>query len=235
MSDHAAAHGASTGRLSHGRSLRLFAGGFLLLSAILSALGAALAPGPVKPVCKQGLPCGKPPQVARPLLGGALYRSAELGYQFEFSPNIWHVQHQDGRSVTLVNRLGELTVAGLPRSDASPAQMLSAKVDELRSRVPDLSEDTSPADEIFGANVGFHPGPGALYVGTLDAPQGKQGPVSVALMAATDGRISVLVTLATSASNTEKNVCSVPDRACLYQVTDLTLETLRWPADPATA
>jgi hypothetical protein len=107
-----------------------------------------------------------------------------------------------------------------------PRALLDDELDSLRGRYVSLVADPDPAAELLGTNVGLRPGPGGAYVGTRKAPSGLQVQDSIAVMAAGDGRVSVVGSVSTSTP-------SPGERAFLYKRADAVLKSVAWASDLA--
>jgi hypothetical protein len=186
----------------------LLAVGGVILLVVLVAL--ALAPGSTA-ACPSG-PCASPPPGGTgggpggppggpegfPLTLGNVYTSPALGFSvryrdgFDVQEGDAFLSLYDGDSDTLCRI--EATEAG----NASPEEVLEDGRASLQDSFPTLAVDSNPAFEILGPNVGYVDGVGQSYAGTFQSPQGVQGDIHAYLMAATDGRITVLTTSITS-------------------------------------
>jgi hypothetical protein len=207
-----------------------FAGALLAVLAVAFFAVRSSAPPAEEPDCPSG-PCGNPP--SRPpgnapaLIHGHVFRSSALGYQFEFNqipgqPR-WTVEDRDARDVTLSVGGGAalLAIRGAAADQASRRALLNEQRDRLRARIPDLQVNDDPNDAVLMPSVGFRRGVGDLFGGTFQTPQGAGIPVAAVIMAATDGKATVVITVLTS----EK------DRAAVFSLVDSVMNTFRFPTE----
>jgi hypothetical protein len=187
----------------------LLAVGGVILVIVLVAV--ALAPGSTA-ACPNG-PCASPPPGGGsgggsggspggpqgfPLTLGNVYTSSAFGFSvryrdgFDVEEGDAFLSLYDGNSDTLCKiEAGEA-------SSISPDQALDSGRASLQKSFPTLAEDSSPAFEVLGPNIGYVDGVGQSYAGSFQSPQGVQGEIHAYQMAATDGRITVLATGITS-------------------------------------
>jgi ribosomal protein L32 len=223
--------GVSTGRLRHGsRRLAIFAGASAGIAGVAVAVAALGAPPAPKPRCHFARFCGAPPVLPHVLAGAPVtfpgysaWQSVELGYGLRYNSGDWHITRQGPREVVLEagDGFSLLEVAGLPTSSATPGQALNAKVASLKAELLGMVRDTDPSDRLLGPNVGLRPGSGDVYRGTVNTPQGPQAPVAVAIMAATDSRVTVVTTVIAPGNNTGQ-------RAAVYARADDVINSVQW-------
>ena len=209
-------------------------------------IGAALAwvlqPGPVEAACPvPSEACGAPPVRPEPDVGqppdvdrdaapalrlGETWESEDLGFSLDYDPEWWQVAGEGDRSLGLVipAREGEVTfiIEGASAAEQSPESMLAAQVDALEELVLGLTPEDDTDRLLLGQPiVGYRDGVGGLYGGTLDSPQGPSMDVAVAVLAASDGEISLVVTV----------VSPEEIREPAFLMADSLLNTLRWPSE----
>ncbi len=167
----------------------------------------------------------EPPSVPE-LRAGQVYRS-ELGFEVEFNPGLWQVARQSSRELDLVIRLSGfdvfLTIQGVPAREATPKQLLDRRLGELDDDILGLAKDTDPDLEILGPSVGYRSGVGGLFAGNVDTPQGPGDPLTVVVMAATDHRATVVMSLVASER-------SAPI-AAVFAEGDRVMNTFRFPSE----
>jgi hypothetical protein len=232
----ARARGASTGRLNGGgrgsRRIAIFAVVTAGIAGVAIAISALAAPPARKPPCHFGRLCGAPPvlphALARALVtfpGYSAWKSSALGYGLRYNSGDWQIASEDPRSVVLQagDGFSLLEVGAVPTASATPRQALDAKLASLKAQLLGMVSDTDPSDELLGTNVGLRPGPGAVYQGTVNTPQGPQAPVAVAIMAATDGNVTVVVTAIAPGNDTGQ-------RAAVYSRADDVINSVEWNA-----
>ncbi len=199
-------------------------GGFVLLILVVVQVVRALAPGPAPTACSGGEPCGAPPTTSLALVEEQLWRSADLGYEFDFDPKLWTVDSQDGTAVVLrSNEPGSpflVWFSGVPAAEATPDQLMAQRFGDLREKILGLERDD--AAPILGPAIGYLGGVGARFVGQVDSPQGPGVQVDVAIMAATDQGITAAVAVITDHGA----------QAEAYQQADSLVNTFLWPAAP---
>jgi hypothetical protein len=183
-------------------------------SAVPSVKSAA-APLP------QPLPKPIPASSAGPEVGGTVWTSSELGYSFQYDPDLWTIEQQDSSGVLMTAGNGNvaLVITGALSQDASVDDALNGEVDRLSQNILGFTRQDDPSLLLPGSpHIGYVPGSGDQYVGTLNSPQGPTVAVDSAIVAATDQRITLLVSLTTV------DQLRVP----AYQAADSILNTVDW-------
>lgn len=203
----------------------LAAASTVLLGGLAAVAGAVFSAGP-KPICPTTGSCGKPPQLAKPLVTQRVWRSTSIGYRLEYDPKRWVLFAEDGDGLSLRSRLGDLALSltAVPAAESRPRQLLDRELDVLGGGVLGLAPDDDPAHRLLGPNVGFHDGPGGAYAGALDSPQGIGAPVGALVMSAGDRRVTVVASTVTTEM-------SDPERRQLLQEADSVLNTIRFPSE----
>jgi hypothetical protein len=205
--------------------LGIFIGALVGVLALTLLSTVLRQPVPPAPSCPEVVNCGNPP-LGPGLVTGTLWRSADLGFTIEFSPGLWEVADEDGRNLKLVFRdsrfLAYIWVQGVNASEATPQELLERRVDDLGRGILGLA-DVEPKDRLLGPNVGYVDGPGGAFAGTADTPQGPGSPVAVAVMAATDGRVSAVVSIVTD----------TPARTFAFGKADSVFNTFLFPSEIA--
>jgi hypothetical protein len=195
-------------RLSAKRALLVAGIAFLAVIVVGAILAKTQAP-PDPTGCVD--PCGGPPPTGRALLVGQEWTSKDLGYRLVYRSN-WgvdsqsdhdlrvHTGYKDGPAV-------QLWVHGVATSEAAPEVALLDAISTWQEDVPALAFDCvvlpsvgdgcpHPEHELLGANVGYRNGVGGMWSGTSSS-SGTQ--LSVMGMAATDGQVTIVVTVITDA------------------------------------
>ena len=156
-------------------------------------------------------------------MNGAVWQSPSLGFAVEYDAARWQVDSQTADSLTLTTK-GPDTTLTLRGSRNSPGDLLSDELSSLATTFLGFGRDPAPENELLGTNVGLRPGPGGAYIGTRTGPQGSAVQESMAVMAATDGSVSVVATVVTGAA--------FPDeRAHAFGLADQVLKSVAWPSD----
>lgn len=226
--------GAFSGRLSAEpgrrriapRRLILYGASSLVVLGVAFLVAVLAAPPAPTPPCKTHTQCGAPPELPRAVFafpGYTLWQSSGLGYSLRYNANHWQVAAQDANGVQLSagDGLSVLEVTGAPQSQVSPSALFQQKVSALQGQLLGLARDTDPNNTLLGTNVGLVPGPGDVFVGTVSSPQGPQSPVSVAIMAAGDGKVSIVATVVAPGNNQA-------DKAAVYQEADDIIDSVQW-------
>ena len=212
------------GRLRH-RLLVVFGAGFALVIA-LAVLGAAVGAPTTRPLCRPHQPCG-PPRAMRPLINQTVWRSRRFGFTVEYPSDEVSVSRQGATSLILQANLGDgntgsILIQSYPREAGPPAQAISRQLSGLTG-VTQLARDTDQVDQLLGSGVGHRPGAGRVSIGYFSAPQGIGQPVALASEAASDGNVTVTVTVGGPSSETGP-------RSLLYALGDQIINSIRWPA-----
>jgi hypothetical protein len=170
----------------------------ILIVAYLAVLSNA--PATAGPECNDLGECD--PVTAPPLLNGTLFQG-DLGWQLQFSPSYWKIVDQAGDAVQLQDVDGNPIFISIEAADGStdPEKLLKAKTDALGETILGMEESTEAEVSITNPGVGDRHGPGAVYTGTVDSPQGPSTPVVVAVMAATDGDVTAVVAVVADKRN----------------------------------
>jgi ribosomal protein L32 len=229
-----APRGTSHGRLaterggwrSGRRRLLAYALGTVAILAAGLILAAAGAPAARKAVCMAHAECGAPPELPRALFTFAGYtpwQSSGLGYSLRYDSEDWRVDSQDPDGVELESSDGSglLSFSAAPAAQVTPAGMLAGEVSSLKGDLLGFAADRDPSDELLGTNVGLRSGPGGVYLATITSPQAPQTPVSVAIMAATNGRVSIAATVITPADDEQ-------EKSVIYQQADDIISSVQW-------
>jgi hypothetical protein len=213
------------GRLRH-RILIVFAIAFALIVG-LAVLGAAVGAPKTKPLCRAYRPC-RPPTSEPRLINQTVWRSQRYGFSLEYPGSRLTVSQQDAGSLTLQANLGDgatgtILVQGSAVGAGAPAQAISRQLANLTG-VSQIGPDPDSAHQLFGSGVGYRPGAGQVSTGYFAAPQGVGQPVTLASEAASDGSITVSVTVGGPSGETGS-------RSLLYALGDEIINSIRWPAD----
>jgi hypothetical protein len=214
---------------------------FTVISGIAVATAATSEPTAPTSVCPAHQVCANPPQSGlTPSLGDASsaprlersswasFTSSGLGYRFEYPDPPLTATNVTSTGVD-VQPPGDggillLGFQAAPASVDNPRQLLAARIAALHRQIPDLKVDGKVADQILGPEVGFHSGVGGFYRGEFDSPSGFVASADVAILAATDGRETIAVSvISADRSKTSK----------LFAYADAVLSTLRFSGDVA--
>ena len=243
--------------LSPGRVLVVFGIILAVIVGLATVVSLILGPDDPEPPCGPDVPlCADPPgrdpigaatprpsgdttlpsaaPAAPPLVAGTVYRAADVGYEVVYDPDRWTVTRETGTDLALDSaRYGIWVVfEGRNAADADPTQIIRGRLEVLRRIFPDLAVDEDAYDAIPGAHIGFVDAQGDPWVGTETGADGVPStPYGFALIAATDGRISVGVTVAVTNPDGLLNA-STTRQHYLRGWADTLLKDFRWRPAP---
>ena len=167
------------------------------------------------------LPQPVPASTAAAEVVGTVWTSTELGYSFRYDPDLWTIEQQDSRGVLMTAGNGNvaLVITGSLAQDASVDDALNGEVNRLSQNILGFTQQDDPSLLLPGnPHIGYVPGSGDQYVGTLNSPQGPTVAVDSAIVAASNQRLTLLVSITTV------DRLRVP----AYQATDSILNTVDW-------
>jgi len=155
-----------------------------------AASGAPTAPPP-SPSPVETPTSNAPPVV----LGGSSWRSATIGYGFEFDARLFQLsQSTDNLAVLGLPFFDAQVVIQATGGDVTPAAMLERQLAVIDGFMIGRTEDTDDYDALLGPSIGYVSGEGAVYSGILTTSDGTpSAPGGVTIMTSTDGRITVAV------------------------------------------
>lgn len=179
-------------------------------------------------------PAGTPPQPTPPsqsqvMVVGEVWRSATLGYSFEYDPGTFQVsQSSDDFAMFDVSFADAQVVVVGASGDLSPGQLIQRELStEIDSFVVGRTLDKDPYDQLLGPSIGYIRGEGAVYAGTITGSDGTPiAPGGITIVASTDGRITVAVIVLVA----EPDVLDGPDTVQYHvrKETDEFLKTFNW-------
>jgi hypothetical protein len=218
--------GEVAGRRSGRRRLVAAAAAIAAITGLAAGAVAIAAPAPRKPPCSPDKPCGAPPILGHPravFAGYTAWQSTTYGYSLRYGANDWRRAAQSATDLSLQNGDGISTISfhAAPSSQASPRQLIDQKRSTLGGQMLGLAADTSPSDRLLGTGIGSRPGPGSAYVATTSTPQGPNTPVAIAIMAATDGNVTILVTVTAPANASDQ-------KQLVYGQADDIINSVQW-------
>jgi hypothetical protein len=153
---------------------------------------------------------------------GTTWSSSSMGFTIEYDAQIWSIgdEGSNGLFLTAGNGSVALTLVGYQAGEVSARDAFQREVDRLSDTVLGLTEEPDDASKLPGTPIiGYEPGVGSVYTGTLNSPQGPGSNVSVAVLAASDSQITILV-----------SVISVDKlREPAFHAADSILNSVRWP------
>ncbi len=221
--------------------LTLFAVVMLGAVAIAAASAFVTSQGRDRPDCPdKTLPCSgaaitgpvlaiatvdrDPAQAHLPFADRTKYHDDTLGFGLEYDPAVWSVSTQDDGFLILSagNGAVALIFEGGPVSSFDPQTLFDARRKLLEGKLLGYTADTDQARALLGTPIlGYRPGIGGLFGGTVDSSQGPTTDLSVASVAATDGTITMVATL----------LAPVDIRDAALSVADSVVNSFSWPAD----
>lgn len=131
------------------------------------------------------------------ILGGSTWRSPTLGYGFEFDAGTFQLSRSDDELAVLDSVLldGQVVVQATT-ADVSPAEMIDQQTTVVDGFMISRTKDKDDYDALLGPSIGYVSGEGAVYSGILLSSDGTPvAPGGVTVLASTDGRITVAVTV----------------------------------------
>jgi hypothetical protein len=222
--------GARLGHTHLAARLAVYAGTLAVVAGIGVLVAVLSAPATRKATCEPGVPCGAPPviahvlsaQIDRPFQGYSTWQSSGLGFGLTYQSQYWKIEGQTADSLELesADGLSTMVINGIAAKQATPAALLSAKVGVLRGDLLGLQSDTSADDQLLGSHIGTIAGPDAVYKGTVNTPQAPDMTLPIALMAASNGRVTILATVISDPQNV----------SFIYQQADGIVNSIEWGA-----
>jgi hypothetical protein len=217
-------------RRSRATVLALFGGaiaGAIVLAMVLTLLNSADTS--VEKTCVYPDPCG-PPVTAAELVTLTSWESP-LGFSFRYDASVWTVADQDDASATLAMVGADdaaLRIAGA--SGTSPQAAIDGYLADVRSRVPDLAEDGRAFRLVLGPAVGYVNGVGASYSGHVQTPQGPGPIVTMSVMAADVGGVTVLASMGMVGEHWIQMDGGAWEGEGAFDAADSVINTVRWAA-----
>ncbi len=223
----------------------------LVVGVFTPAAPPAACPPPPAPCNVPPVPPGALPSAPAAGQGGAAsttelvigtaWTSPDLGFSLHYDPGTWVVQENQKDLLELISpsdaggsvRDDWVIVEGVPAAGATPQQLIGQRVASLARSVPDLVADSTSYYQVNGPEIGDVAGTAAVYVGTLDDTDGTPlAPVRYTIVAASDGRITIAVTVRTLDPDeiADHGPPVITWHMYSRQLADLLLQDIRWPA-----
>lgn len=142
-------------------------------------------------------PTATPLSDSPPILSGEVWRSATLGYSFEYDPDSFEILDSDDDTAVFSAVFYDAQVI-IEATDAStsPAEMIARQLALVDDFVIGRVLDDDEYDALLGPSIGYVRGEGAVYSGTLLARDGTPiAPAGVTVLASTDGRLTVAIVI----------------------------------------
>ena len=230
---------------------------FIVVLVVALLIVVALTPAAPAASCPAApAPCSVPPRppgsgtsggttgqtggASAELVVGTAWSSSQFGFGFHYDPGAWNVAEDDKDLLQLespsdpaANREDWVIVEGALASSDTPELLIQARVASLKQSVPDLAADGGSYYQVNGAEIGDVPGIARVYVGTLDDTDGTPvAPVRYSIVAATNGHITVAITVRTldPDSIADHGPPALTWHMLSRQLVDPILEDFRWPA-----
>ena len=225
--------------------------GLVVVSAFTPAAPPAECPPPPAPCNVPPEPPGALPSSgttgqtgndsSAELVVGTAWTSSTYGFSLHYNPDEWVLQEDQADLLQVISpsdsngseRGDWVIVEGVPAASATPAQLIQQRVATLRQSVPDLAPDSGSYYQVNGAEIGNVPGIAQVEVGTLDDTDGTPvAPVRYTIVAASNGRITVAVTVRTLDPDdiADHGPPVITWHMYSRQLADVLLEDFRWPA-----
>lgn len=140
-------------------------------------------------------PVGTPTSDSPPVLSGTLYKDDSLGYSFEYDPKYFSMgKTGPGTAVLEGDGIDAVVWIDAKSADTAPAKLLETELADVDKFMIAREADSDTYDAVLGPSIGYVPGQGAVWAGTLVSKDGTPiEPGGVTALAATDGRITVAV------------------------------------------
>lgn len=165
-------------------------------SAPTSTPPATPGPSSTPPTASPG-PTSTPLSDSPPIVSGEVWRSATLGYSFEYDPDSFKIIESDDDTAIFSAVFYDAQVI-IEATDAStsPAEMIARQLALVDDFVIGRVLDDDEYDALLGPSIGYVRGEGAVYSGTLLARDGTPiAPAGVTVLASTDGRLTVAIVI----------------------------------------
>jgi hypothetical protein len=151
-----------------------------------------------------------------------------MAYSFEFNGEHFSL-NSTGDDIAVLNGIdfdAQIRVHAAPAS-VSPAELIESELALVDRFVLGRAPDTDEYDALLGPSIGYLSGEGAVYSGTLVGSDGTPiEPVGVTILASSDGRITVVVTVI--AGQPDVRLGSDTHQHAVRQSADHILKTFDW-------
>ena len=129
------------------------------------------------------------------VLSGTLYTDSSLGYGFEYDlDNFTLASQADGTAVLNGVFFDTQIWIDAKTADTSPSKMIESELTDVDKFLIARVADTDTYDAVLGPSIGYVPGQGGVWSGTLTGRDGSPiAPGGVTIVSATDGRITVAI------------------------------------------
>jgi hypothetical protein len=163
-----------------------------LPTAIPTTPPATLAPGTT---ATPFVPIATPVSNSPIVVSGEVWQSSALNYSFEYDPSRWSLEDSTDDTAVFysVRYDAQLVIRAVP-AQTSPAELIAQQLAILDTLMVGRVKDTDDYDALLGPSIGYVDGEGDVWSGVLLSQDGTPvAPGGVAIMAATDGRLTVAI------------------------------------------
>lgn len=183
---------------------------------------------PGSPGASPFVPVATPTSDSPAVVSGAFWKSDAMAYSFEFNGEHFSL-NSTGDDIAVLNGIdfdAQIRVHAAPAS-VSPAELIESELALVDRFVLGRAPDTDEYDALLGPSIGYLSGEGAVYSGTLVGSDGTPiEPVGVTILASSDGRITVVVTVI--AGQPDVRLGSDTHQHAVRQSADHILKTFDW-------
>jgi len=140
-------------------------------------------------------PVATPESNAPPVLSGTLFKDDELGFSFEYDPEVFTLADSAKGSAVLNGVFFDAVIwVDVVAADTSPSQQIADELEFVDRFLLGRVADEDAYDALLGPSIGYVAGEGNVYSGTLVSRDGTPlEPGAVAVVASTDGRLTAAV------------------------------------------
>lgn len=141
------------------------------------------------------LPPGGPTSDSPVALSGTLYTDSSLGYSFEYDPDTFEMSDTSDGSAVLNAKFFDAQIwVDAKTADTPPSKMIDTELADIDRFLIARAPDTDTYDALLGPSIGYLPGQGSVWSGTLTSRDGTPlAPGGVTVLSASDGRITVAI------------------------------------------
>ena len=162
----------------------------------LASPGATLTPQtPAPSGPAPSLPIATPTSNSPAVISGTLYTDASLGYGFEYDPDVFALGDTGDGFAVLDGQFFDAQIwVDAKTADTSPSELIQSELGDIDNFLIARISDPDTYDALLGPSIGYVPGDGSVWSGTLVGRDGNPiAPGGVAIVSSSDGRITVAV------------------------------------------
>jgi hypothetical protein len=185
-------------------------------------------PGPLPTPGASLAPVQTPTSNSPVVVAGTPYTDSSLGYGFEYNPDVFTLASQSDGSAVLNGVFFDTQVwVDAKPADTSPSKMIENELSDIDRFLIARVADTDTYDALLGPSIGYIPGQGGVWSGTLTSKDGTPiAPGGVAVVSASDGRITVAVVVIVGTPDARQGD-ETQEHAVRSAVDDI-LKTFQW-------